>query len=82
MLVEKGEILKLATDGGPDRFDGDIKPHFHFYCRSCDRVMDIKTSKVVDMDAIMDDAELPGKVDSYKIEFYGRCQDCLNVEAK
>ena len=29
LLTELGEIIKITTDG-PDRFDGNVKPHSHF----------------------------------------------------
>lgn len=31
LLAENGEILKISTGVGPDRFDGCIDPHYHFF---------------------------------------------------
>ena len=35
LLSELGEINKLSTGNGPDRFDGDVHPHYHFVCKKC-----------------------------------------------
>ena len=36
LLVELGEARKLSFGYGPDRFDGDLTPHYHFVCRGLD----------------------------------------------
>ena len=33
LLADIGEIQKLSTGIGPDRFDGNPKPHYHFICK-------------------------------------------------
>ena len=37
LLSELGEIQKISTGIGPDRFDGNPRPHYHFFCRKCGR---------------------------------------------
>ena len=32
LLSDLGEIKKLASFGGADRFDGRVEPHCHFIC--------------------------------------------------
>ena len=32
LLAELGEILKISVGNGPDRFDANLKPHYHFFC--------------------------------------------------
>ena len=46
-MKELREIQKLTVSGGPDRFDGNPKPHYHFDCRSCGCVMDLELPLVV-----------------------------------
>ena len=41
LLSEIGEIQKISSSNGPERFDGNPKPHFHFFCRKCGQVTDI-----------------------------------------
>lgn len=42
LLVDLGEIQKLTCGNGPDRFDADTSPHYHFVCRHCGAVSDLK----------------------------------------
>lgn len=44
LLAEIGEIQKLSPGIGPDRFDGNPAPHYHFICRHCGCVMDLTVS--------------------------------------
>ena len=32
---------KITVNEGPDRFDGNPAPHYHFSCRGCGCVMDL-----------------------------------------
>ena len=41
LLEEIDEIIKISTGVGPDHYDYNTAPHYHFICRSCGRVMDI-----------------------------------------
>ena len=41
LLSERGEILRLSCDGKTDRFDADIRPHYHFLCTQCGCVQDV-----------------------------------------
>lgn len=39
LLVETGEILKLTCGNGPDHYDGNVAPHYHFVAETADRSM-------------------------------------------
>ena len=41
LLADLGEIQKLSSFGGADRFDARTVPHCHFMCTRCGRVMDV-----------------------------------------
>ena len=41
-LTETGQIIKISTQMGADRYDGFIKPHNHFICRECGMVEDME----------------------------------------
>ena len=47
LLSDIGEIQKLSTGIGPDRFDGNAAPHYHFICTRCGRVLDIDLDQMV-----------------------------------
>ena len=42
LLSDIGEAIKITTPDGGDRFDGNVAPHNHFYCKGCRRVLDLK----------------------------------------
>lgn len=75
LLVELGEIRKIVTENGPDRFDGVMNPHTHFVCTSCHDIEDIE----MDIDGITQKASqnFNGKILSYTTTFYGICKHCL-----
>lgn len=76
LLSDLGEINKISTDGGADRFDGNTTPHHHFVCTKCHRVMDLDMENI---DSIMEKAQAActGEVRSYIAHFYGICGNCI-----
>lgn len=41
LLADIGEIQKICTGDGADRFDGQVTPHYHVICTRCHQVMDL-----------------------------------------
>ncbi len=76
LLSELGEIRKLSTGIGPDRYDGTVAPHYHFICKKCGCVLDLKMN---DMDHInvLAAQGFNGEIDGHIAYFYGNCPDCL-----
>ena len=77
LLSEIGEIRKLESFGGSDRFDARTDPHCHFMCSKCGRVLDMDENH---FDKIMAEAAAAytgGQVTDYNANFYGICRDCL-----
>jgi len=73
-LKEKGEVQEIATKD-ITFFDGDISNHSHFICQGCSTVFDIfdECSKC----KIIKNKKLKvGKINSYRIYFYGICKKC------
>ncbi len=76
LLSEAGEILKLELSGKQKRFDGDIRHHHHFRCKDCGKVMDVDSSKTVEVDKALDKVSREMKCQGYRLEFIGSCKDC------
>lgn len=76
LLVETGEIRKITCGDGADRFDGNVTPHYHFYCRECRQLYDIDASSLGDFHKTAQ-ACAPGIIDSCYVMFHGCCQSCL-----
>lgn len=75
VLLEEGQIQELSYGKAQSRYDGNPNPHYHFVCSCCGRVLDF-ASDAPELDAALFSAA-PGRVDSYRLECYGLCQDCL-----
>ena len=41
LLVEQGQVLRIRSAEGPDRFDAAPKPHEHLICIRCGRLTDV-----------------------------------------
>lgn len=76
LLAELGEIRKLSTGIGPDRFDAVTTPHYHFTCRKCGNVMDLDFTPGEDLIAKAS-ASFPGRIEEHTITFFGTCAGCL-----
>lgn len=77
LLSEIGEVQKINTGDGVDRFDGNLTPHYHVICTKCHSVTDL------DMDCA-DELETRasccynGKILGHSTNFYGICSECIN----
>ena len=78
LLSELGEIQKISTGTGPDRFDGNPMPHCHFQCRLCHKVLDIPFENLSN---INDHAQknFPGIIEENIIQFFGQCPECIKT---
>ncbi len=79
LLTELGEIKKISTGIGPDRFDWNTSPHYHVLCTECGSVSDLKMENI-DHINILAGNEFEGKIDGHITYFYGKCQKCLKKE--
>ncbi len=78
LLTDLGEVVKISTPNGGDRFDGHPEPHNHFLCTKCGRLLDLD----LDMKSIEEVNRLAaesfdGKIESSTTLFYGECSDCI-----
>ena len=77
LLAEQGEILRISSGNGPDRFDGNIHPHCHFLCKECGKVLDIDVDPKPELDALAN-SNFGGMVDSHVTLFLGQCPNCYH----
>lgn len=78
LLSELGEIQKISTGTGPDRFDGNPKPHCHFQCRVCQNVLDIPFENLADIRTHAQ-KNFPGIIEENIIQFFGLCPECIKT---
>ena len=79
LLAEIGEMQKLSPGIGPDRFDGNPAPHYHFICRHCGCVMDLTVSGL-DHINILAGQDFDGEIEGHITYFYGSCPSCKASE--
>ena len=79
LLTELGEIQKLSYGIGPDHFDGNALPHFHFVCKECGAVSDIENCIMPDIISAASE-NFDGHITGYDIHFYGKCPLCKEID--
>ena len=75
LLTELGEINKITAFDGPDRFDGNVTPHYHFLCRECGAVLDLEMDSLAHID-LLAAHNFKGTIESHTVQFFGKCPDC------
>jgi Fur family peroxide stress response transcriptional regulator len=75
LLSELGEIQTIATGVGPDRFDGNAKPHYHFICKHCGAVIDLKLQGLEHINLLAQHG-FTGDIEDHTVFFYGTCEAC------
>lgn len=75
LLADIGEILKISTGDGPDRFDGNINPHYHFFCQECGEVLDLQMESIQHINLIAGH-NFPGEIIGSTTHFFGKCPAC------
>jgi len=78
LLADEGEILRLTCGDGSDRFDGNPKPHYHFLCNCCGRVIDLDIEPMNHID-VLAAAGFSGTIEGHTILFNGKCVECKTL---
>ena len=77
-LVEEGRIAlaPVPDDGGRSaRFDPEARPHDHFVCESCQRIIDLPREEGAGID-VRAFARRGFRVTSHTLALYGLCDRC------
>ena len=75
LLSEIGEIRKI-TCNGPDRFDANTMPHYHFTCTTCGCVEDLEFSQEPDFSGLSP-LHFNGMIEQAELSFTGTCEACI-----
>ncbi|MFP3156139.1 transcriptional repressor [Lachnospiraceae bacterium ZAX-1] len=81
LLSQLGQIAKVPTNGGADRFDSNIIPHYHFFCTECECVMDLEMEGIDHINLLANHA-FDGHVEGHITQFYGICPTCFAKSKK
>ena len=72
-MVKKGEAQDIETE--VCRYDGNACSHAHFICRKCNSIYDIMDF-CQGCDVLKTKNTKVGKINNFKINFYGICNKC------
>ena len=75
LLAELGEIQKISTGIGPDRFDGRPELHYHFLCNCCGGVSDLKVEGLEHIN-VLAGCGFEGEINGHFAFFFGKCPEC------
>lgn len=76
VLANEGLLKEMAAGRGLGRFDGNLSDHCHIVCVSCGRISDL--AEFLDRSLESRVAARTGfTVSHHRVEFYGRCPDCV-----
>lgn len=79
-LCESGEVIKLKSLNGPDRYDGNNIPHIHFECNKCNALCDIflNENDLKNMNNNINDMSrlIGAKPEKYFLIITGECGNC------
>lgn len=86
-LVEMGEVRRLVSGDGQDRFDGMVGEHFHMKCSCCGGLTDLEPEdeeKLLHLKEVICQtfAGLDGGVELSTVLLKGICEDCRREEQK
>ncbi|RKX88996.1 MAG: transcriptional repressor [Spirochaetes bacterium] len=74
ILVDIGEVQRLESSRGKDRFDARFPQHAHFRCDTCGNLFDLP---LVPDQLIVELSEKTGhKISGHNLEFTGICSSC------
>lgn len=77
LLTKNGTVVKITTSSQKEHFDGFTHQHYHFVCKSCERIYDVELNNADTLDRAVEN-ELNAEVDSHSLVFYGVCSNCKN----
>ena len=77
-LVEAGEIITVETEDKFIYYDGYIKPHTHFVCRSCKMIYDFEYP-VSNPEPIVSQGF---SIERERTVYYGLCHKCRKRNAE
>ena len=75
LLADTGEILRISPSNGPDRYDANITPHYHFICSECSKVLDMDLKPQTGLDQLANE-QFEGTVTNHVTHFFGLCPEC------
>ena len=75
ILKEQGQIWELDFGTGLSHFDAIVHSHYHFICKNCHKIYDIRIPAIKELDDRV--RTVTGfRIYSHRLEFFGLCDTC------
>lgn len=75
VLKEQGQIWEMDFGSGLSHFDAVVHSHYHFICKNCRRIYDIRIPAIKELDDKV--RTMTGfRIYSHRLEFFGLCDIC------
>lgn len=78
-LSNDKKILRIKIAGKKDRFDGNMKPHYHAICRNCEKITDIWIGYLDEIDQMVKQ-ETNLEIVFHEMIFHTICCHCKKEE--
>ena len=77
--ISESYASEIQAVDGADHFDANTMRHHHFVCTKCQHIYDLEMDNI---DSVLNvaSAGCNGRIDDYRINFYGICEHCLSNE--
>ena len=75
ILIEQGLAKKIHFGSTFDRFEANIKPHYHLICESCRKIFDFEMPAYDDIN-FQANQITNFTIHHHKLEFFGICEKC------
>ena len=76
LMQRQGSVLEIFC-GDFNRYDGNIRPHYHFHCRKCQRLWDFEVGLDPGSSETVENAA-GFRIDGQYTIYYGQCDECLS----
>lgn len=77
LFKNEGTVRVICNVNGEERYDADVKPHSHFVCNCCGKVIDVEDENM-NFDFTSRLSEKGFAVESRYVIYYGICPECRN----
>ncbi len=77
VLQELGEVQEINVNNNFKRYDGNPEQHYHFFCRDCGNVYDLKGSYQEELDQLFS-RKNAHYISGHNADFFGTCCNCIN----
>ncbi len=79
-MAKLGQIHKVQIPNSADRYDFNLEKHYHFKCRECGKVFDMRLPYMEEMDD-MGARDHEFQIEGHSILFEGLCPQCVKTAA-